>query len=247
MKKKIITILAMFPLLFSCNNELKVYETNEFNISKPSFCFQDDILYFYKNIDTKTLTLVEIENVDNNVYMQSQTEWCSDIDKDPNTGYMSLKGYDNNIRIVMIKCKVLKDYYSKGTEGFEINVPFYLNRCSVEYYDLDAIISFFNSFDKMLLYFDIDYLEDKVYFENTSKQKEILFTNCNLDRELHFNYFMPIPNNKLDIDKYNSVIEYEIRGNYEEYLSNGMSLDEIEDIVKKIQDDADKAKLFICE
>ena len=58
---------------------------------------------------------------------------------------------------------------------------------------------------------------------------------------------MPISNNKLDIDKYNSVIQYEIGGNYEKYLSNGMSPDEIEDGVKKIQDDADKAKLFICE
>ncbi len=58
---------------------------------------------------------------------------------------------------------------------------------------------------------------------------------------------MPISNNKFDIDKYNSVIQYEIGSNYEKYLSNGMSLDEIEDGVKKIQDDADKAKLFICE
>lgn len=247
MNKKIILLLAMLPLLFSCTTELKIHYSNEFNSSKPFECFQNDILNFYRNTDTKTLSLVKIENVDNNIYMQFQTERCTDEEKDANTGYMSLKGYDNNIRLMMVKCKVIKDYYSKGTDGYELIIPFYLNKFDTNFYDSDEIISFFNSFDKMLFYFDFDYLKDRTYFENTINQKEVFFSNCYFDIKPHFNYLMPILNNKLNIDKYNSVIAYKVTGNYEEYLTNGMSLDEIENGIKKIQDDADKAMREWCE
>jgi len=246
MNKKILSLLLLPQLLFSCTKELTLYLDNEFN-TIPSFCTQSDILEFYKNKENYTLSLVKIESIDNNTYMQSYTTYCSDNEIDPNTGYLSLKGYDNQIRILMIKCKIIKDYYVKGTNDLTINIPFYLNYSSNSYYKKEDIITFFNSFDKMLFYFNINKIEERTYFENNISQKEVNFSNCYKDTLLHYNYFMPVTNDKLDISKYNSQIIFDnVYGNYTDYLNDGSNLEELEEGIKKIEENADKAVPEYC-
>lgn len=58
---------------------------------------------------------------------------------------------------------------------------------------------------------------------------------------------MPITNDKLDISKYNSQTAFDhVYGNYTDYLKDGSSLEELDEGIKKIEENAYKAVPEYC-
>lgn len=239
-KKYLLTSLFLLATLSSCQNELVKYEFNEFlGYGKDENCDFTDIINYYgapKTSDNHTtLCLLKINKVDNQIYMQTETEFYPDYSIHENK-YTSLKGYDNGIRLIVLNCTVIEDYYSKGQENRTINVPFYLNYSYNQTYDFDKVYSFFSSFNKMIYHLNSDYLKDSNLFLANKNQKIVTFNNLAQFAKISYKNLMSITDDKLDINKYEENFNA-VSDNYKERLSDGMSLEKIKEAAKKIYED----------
>lgn len=240
MKNKFIKLFLLSPILISCSSiELKNIDYNEFLV-KDFLCDVSETNFDFIDYRSLTLSLAKINYIDNKIYMPSETFW-SGSDK------MNLKGYDNHVRYIRVNYTILDDFYNKNTNGLTMNVMYYLNKDSYEIYDFNTVFNFFNSLDKIIIYYHSAFF-DRTYFYATNNQPEIYITDISNEAPLYYKTFIPVINNKLSMTSlYNFYSTLNIYTKYDnEKLVDGLSIDELKEEAKNIQEKSKDWEFNYC-
>ncbi len=217
MNKKIFLLaMILFTSLTSCQKELIKIDYNEFTMMfPPDECDGINICNYQKDVDGFTICLVSVESVISTCYTQSKTYYVP-YSIAPYAKSMNLKGYDNGIRLIIVKFKVVEDFYSKNNENLSFYYQFYLNISSTKIYEFSLLYNFFSNIDKMLLYFETNKLVDREFYTADTSQNSIIFENCHYNALPSYRRLMPFINDKLDFNFYTNTLG-EIPDEYTKY------------------------------
>lgn len=240
MKKKSIILFSILTILSSCNSkELIFIDINEF-LAKDFNCDPSDGNFDFIDHGSTTLSLAKLNYVEDKIYMPSSSVW---VDSERT----NLKGYDNHIRYIRVNYTIIDDFYGKKTEGLTINIMYYLNKDYKDLYDYKTVYNFFNSYDKMIIYYS-SILCDVTYFYAINSQPEADITNVGREAILDHKTFIPVVDDKLSMSSlYNFYSKLNIHTQYDnDKFADELTISEFKDEAKNIQEKSKDWEFNYC-
>lgn len=221
MRKKSLILFISTLLLCGCSNENTQLYCYEFCGNPSQYTAANRyVLNVLKKEDNYTISRFKINSVDNKIYNDN------------------IDGSDG-IRLFVVRCSYVEDYYDNGNNinDSDVNFIFYLNIDCTQIFDINNVRAYLNKLSCFAIYYNYSSIDKKELFNGN---KKITLDNASNYNLVEFPTFFPIINNKLDYSDFYDVFNVDLPNEkyFKDYIKFDMSLDELKEGFNKIKEDS---------